>query len=88
LRHCATSRTSRVWFPMWSLRSNRSCRPGVDSSCSRNEYQESSLGVKTAAASAWQPFHHHVPAVWQSWSRDSLSRPVQGELYLYSDPWN
>jgi hypothetical protein len=35
----------------------------VDSAFNRNEYQELFLGVKTAGACGWQPYHLHVPIV-------------------------
>jgi hypothetical protein len=34
-----------------------------NSASNRNEYQESFLGVKTAGAYGWQPYHLHVPIV-------------------------
>jgi hypothetical protein len=53
--------------------------PGVDSTSSRNEYQEYFLGVKADGAYGWQPYHIHVPTVFKSGSLDHLEPwgPVQ-----------
>jgi len=54
--------------------------PGFDSASNRNEYQEYFLGVKTASAYGWQPYHLHVPIVCKSWSLNLMepSGTVQG----------
>jgi hypothetical protein len=65
LRHCATSRKIPDGvtgiFQWQSFRSH--CDSGVDLASNRNEYQESFLGVKTAVAYGWRPYHLHVPIV-------------------------
>jgi len=65
--------------------------PGVDSASNRNEYQEYFLGVKSAGAYGWQPYHHLVPlsrnlGTLISWKPLGLYRPVMGLLYPYIYP--
>ena len=57
----------------------------AESASNRNEYQEYSLGVKTAGEQGWQPYHLHVTIVLKTGSLNLLepSGPVQGLLYLY-----
>jgi hypothetical protein len=59
--------------------------PWVDSSPSRNEYQEYFLGVKVRRTDNFNTFMYRLP--WNlgastSWNPQGLSRPVQGLLYL------
>ena len=59
--------------------------PGVDSTCSRNKYQEYFLGVKAASAQGWQPYHLLVPTVMKSESLNFLepSVPSIGQNRVY-----
>jgi hypothetical protein len=61
--------------------------PGVDSASNRNEYQEYFLGLKTAGAYDWQPYHLHVLIVLKSGNLSPLEpfgpvRVCNGMLYL------
>jgi hypothetical protein len=52
---------------------------GLTQPLNRNEYQEYFLGVNTAGANGWQPYHLHVPIVLKYVSLNLLepSGPVQ-----------
>jgi hypothetical protein len=68
-KNCATNRKVAGSIPdgvtvifQWLNPSGRIVALGSTAS-NRNEYQGSFLGVKTAGASGWQPFHLHVPII-------------------------
>jgi len=100
LRCCATNRTvadsipagvSGFFIDIKSFRSHYG--PGVDSASNRNECQEHFLGVKTAGAKDWKPYHHPLPLSWNLgtltfWNSLGHSRPVTGLFYLYLGFWN
>ena len=71
------------WWFHWNFSLALSFRPqygpGVDSASNINEYQEYILGVKTAGALGRQPYHLHVPIVFESGSLNLLepSGPVR-----------
>jgi hypothetical protein len=79
LRHCATNLKVAGSIPdgirifHWHNPSGRTM------ASNRNEYQECFLGVKSAGAQGWQPWHLHVPIVMKSGSLNLLepSGPVK-----------